>query len=150
MIKVALSMKNGVIPKQVNFDEPNPHIDWNRLPMRVPLENVEWDVPSDRPRMAAVSGFGMSGANAHLLIADYAGMNGEAVSNNGFRTVNGGVQEVGIEIPDRFGGFDDRGRRGSKAGHAVIAGVREVGSCVKGFGESVSVLGRRSLYGWKR
>ena len=105
VIKVALSMKNGVVPKQVNFDEPNPHIDWDRLPMRIPLENVEWDVPPDRPRMAAVSGFGMSGANAHLLIADYGGINGDAVSDNGFRTVNGGVQEVDIDLPDRLAGL---------------------------------------------
>lgn len=110
VIKVALSMKNGVIPRQVNFDEPNPHIDWDRLPLRVPTENVEWTVPPQRHRMAAVSGFGMSGANAHLLLADYGGTNGEAAKGNGFRAPTGSEQEVGQDFTDRISGLTNEVR----------------------------------------
>ena len=86
VIKVALAMKNGVVPKQLNFDEPNPHVDWDRLPMEVPTENTEWNGTSRRAPLAAVSGFGMSGANAHLVMAGYGGSNGDSHENNGFGT----------------------------------------------------------------
>ncbi len=89
VIKVVLSMKNGVVPRQINFDEPNPHIDWDRLPIEVPLNNATWNGSSERPPLAAISGFGMSGANAHLVMSGYGGVSGERQSHNGVPTVVG-------------------------------------------------------------
>ncbi len=86
VIKVALAMKYGVMPKQLNFDEPNPHIDWDRLPMEVPTENTGWNGTSQRAPLAAISGFGMSGANAHLVMAGHGGRNGAEGPNNGLGT----------------------------------------------------------------
>ncbi|MYA60939.1 MAG: SDR family NAD(P)-dependent oxidoreductase, partial [Chloroflexi bacterium] len=102
VIKVALAMKNGVMPKQLNFDEPNPHVDWDRLPMEIPLENAEWNGSSQRVPLAAISGFGMSGANAHLVMSGYRGANGETKSNNGVGTAVGDEHLIGMALPDRL------------------------------------------------
>jgi acyl transferase domain-containing protein/acyl carrier protein len=67
LIKTILILRNGEIPPHLHFRNPNPGIPWNELPIRVSTERLTW--PTDhRPRMAAVSSFGFSGTNAHILI----------------------------------------------------------------------------------
>ena len=68
LIKTVLSMQRGVIPKNLHFDEPNPHFDWDRLSVRVSSETTDWPDISGRPPMAAVNTFGLSGANAHVVV----------------------------------------------------------------------------------
>ena len=94
VIKVALAMNNGVMPKQLNFDEPNPHVDWDRLPMKIPEDNAFWNGASEKIPLAAISGFGMSGANAHLILAGYGGTNGVERSRNGHGSVDGAAHQV--------------------------------------------------------
>lgn len=104
VIKVALAMKNGVMPKQLNFDEPNPHVDWDRLPMKIPTESTGWNGTSQRAQLAAISGFGMSGANANLVLAGYGGTNGAEKLNNGIGTaVVGDSRLVEPSLPDLDG-----------------------------------------------
>ena len=102
VIKVALAMKNGVMPKQLNFDEPNPHVDWDRVPMEIPLENTTWNGSAEREPLVAISGFGMSGANAHLVMSGYGGSNGAKQSNNGVANVVGDRNRVEMTLPDRL------------------------------------------------
>ena len=67
MMKVILALQHGVVPPQLHFQEPNPRVDWSRLPLRVVTEACEW--PSrDGIRAAGVSAFGISGTNAHVVI----------------------------------------------------------------------------------
>ncbi|MEC8336774.1 MAG: type I polyketide synthase, partial [Planctomycetota bacterium] len=66
LIKVLLSMQNDKIPGQMNFTEPNPHIPWSELPVRVLTDLTAW--PDTERKIAGVSAFGMSGTNAHVLI----------------------------------------------------------------------------------
>ena len=40
LIKTVLAMRRGVIPKQLHFENPNPHLDWDRLPVRVTSETL--------------------------------------------------------------------------------------------------------------
>ena len=47
LIKVVLSMQHGVIPPHLRFSTPNPYIDWDNLPVKVPKEGTPW--PSPRP-----------------------------------------------------------------------------------------------------
>ena len=70
LIKVMLAMKHRVIPKHLNFRNPNPEIDWERLTVQVAAETTEWPV-SDRQPRAGVSGFGWSGTNAHVIVEGY-------------------------------------------------------------------------------
>lgn len=65
LIKVILSLQHGVIPPQLHFAHPNPHIDWLDGRLRVATGLSPW--PADQ-RIAGVSSFGLGGANAHVLV----------------------------------------------------------------------------------
>ncbi len=66
LIKVLLAMENGSIPGQMNFENPNPHIPWKDIPVKVLTTPTAW--PNESRRIAGVSAFGMSGTNAHVVI----------------------------------------------------------------------------------
>ena len=66
LIKVVLSMQNGCLPGQLNFETPNPHIPWDKIPVKVLTQPTTW--PVAQRRLAGVSAFGMSGTNAHVII----------------------------------------------------------------------------------
>ena len=68
LIKTVLAMRHGVIPKHLHFREPNPHVDWGMLPVRVTAEQEAWPAHDGRPHRAAVSAFGISGVNAHVVL----------------------------------------------------------------------------------
>ena len=71
LIKAALVVKRGVIPKHLHFHDPNPEFDWKRVPLRVTSSMMDWPDRSGRPRLAGVNCFGISGTNAHLLVEEY-------------------------------------------------------------------------------
>ena len=71
LIKAVLAMKQGKIPKHLHFEEPSPHIDWNRLPVQVVSALTDWPSHPDRPPRAGVSAFGISGTNAHVVVEGY-------------------------------------------------------------------------------
>ena len=71
LIKVLLSMNLGVIPKHLHFREPSPHVAWERLPVRVVSEAVEWPLRERGPARAGVSSFGFSGTNAHVVVEEH-------------------------------------------------------------------------------
>jgi myxalamid-type polyketide synthase MxaB len=68
-IKLVLALQREEIPPHLHFHTPNPHIDWDRLPIRVTTERTPWP-RGDHPRLAGVSSFGISGTNAHLVLEE--------------------------------------------------------------------------------
>lgn len=66
VIKTALMVREGFIPSSLNLDTPNPSIPWDRIPVAVARDATPW--PSQARRLAGVSGFGISGANAHVIM----------------------------------------------------------------------------------
>lgn len=66
-IKVLLAMRAGRLPPSLHFDAANPHIDFAATPFKVPTRAEPWRSGAT-PLRAAVSSFGFSGTNCHLVI----------------------------------------------------------------------------------
>ncbi len=95
LIKVILAMNQGVIPKHLHFHAPNPNLEWDRLPVRVTSEATNWPAHPDRPPFAAISAFGISGTNAHVVVEGYeAGTEGDTQHQPA-----GAEQPVAIILP---------------------------------------------------
>jgi len=69
VIKVVLSLQNQTLPPHLHFRDPNPHIDWQQLPIQVLTEATAWP-HAEQPRLAGVSSFGASGTNAHVILGE--------------------------------------------------------------------------------
>ena len=66
LLKVLLMLRHHRIPPMAGFSAPNPRIDFASSPFTVPTASSDWN--PDGPRRAAVSSFGFSGTNAHVVV----------------------------------------------------------------------------------
>ena len=71
LMKALLAMRHGVIPKHLHFNNPNPRVNWESLPVRITNEKVDWPPLADRPPRAGISSYGWSGTNAHLIVEGF-------------------------------------------------------------------------------
>lgn len=69
LIKTALALHYKKIPPSLNFEAPNPKIDFANSPFYVNTELAEWS-EGETPRRAGVSSFGVGGTNAHIVLEE--------------------------------------------------------------------------------
>ena len=69
VIKTVLAMEHGLIPPSLNFETPNPKIDFATSPFYVSREPRPWESEQGR-RRAGVSSFGVGGTNAHVVMEE--------------------------------------------------------------------------------
>ncbi len=70
LIKVALSLKHQEIPPNLNFLEPNPQINFEKLQLQVQQKLETWTNNEHCPRIAGVNSFGLGGTNAHTVLEE--------------------------------------------------------------------------------
>ena len=100
LIKTVLAMHQRMIPRQLYFETPSPEIDWDRLPVRVASDDTPWPPVSDRPPLAAVSSFGMSGANANVVVEGYDSPQSPCVTSGDLRVPAGAARAVPVSLPE--------------------------------------------------
>ncbi|MCU0286097.1 MAG: amino acid adenylation domain-containing protein, partial [Acidobacteria bacterium] len=68
-IKAVLSLKHQLIPPSINFEIPNPQIDFIDSPFYINTTLTPWQ-PRHYPLRAGVSSFGLGGTNAHVVLEE--------------------------------------------------------------------------------
>jgi len=69
LIKTVLSLRHERIPAHLHFKRLNPNISLHDTPFVVPTRPIPWPSGAHR-RIAGVSAFGLSGTNAHIVVAE--------------------------------------------------------------------------------
>ncbi|AWS44268.1 type I polyketide synthase [Streptosporangium sp. 'caverna'] len=71
VIKMVEALRRGIVPASLHINEPSPHVDWSSGAIELVTKTRPWP-QVDRPRRAAVSSFGFSGTNAHVILEEAA------------------------------------------------------------------------------
>ena len=69
VIKTVLALEHGTLPRTLHADTPSTRVDWSSGAVRLLQSAEDWP-RTGRPRLAAVSAFGISGTNAHVVLEE--------------------------------------------------------------------------------
>lgn len=119
LMKTLLAMKHGVLPPTANYETPSNKIDLANSPFKVLSEAEPWEVKTNTPRRAAISGFGFGGINAHVLLEQYEEGPKSESTLNVVQTNKSDIAIVGME--SRLGPWNDQ----SAFDSAVLFGADE-------------------------
>jgi len=72
LIGMVQSLVHCCIPASLHCEEDNEYIDWGNSPFFINKKNLAWPATPGEERKGAVSAFGMSGTNAHVILESYS------------------------------------------------------------------------------
>ncbi|KFA49985.1 hypothetical protein S40293_05963 [Stachybotrys chartarum IBT 40293] len=95
IIKAVLMLETGLIPPNINFNRPNPNIQWDKWNVTIPTELTPW--PTDGLRRISVNSFGYGGSNGHVVLDDaYHYLAARKLASNG--QVSNGVCSIDGDV----------------------------------------------------
>jgi acyl transferase domain-containing protein len=71
LIKLIMALRHKQQPPSINFEQLNEHIELQDSPFYINRKLREWKLNGADKRRGAVSSFGFSGTNAHVVVAEY-------------------------------------------------------------------------------
>lgn len=71
LVSLVQALRHETLPKSLHFAQPNDFVAWEKSPLYVNTVNQPWPDQPGKKRIGAVSAFGMSGTNAHMLVQGY-------------------------------------------------------------------------------
>ena len=102
LMKAALVLKHRQIPPNLNFENPNPDIPFDTIPLYVPRRLESWP-DTGRPAFAGVNAFGYGGSNAHVVLEGPPAAAAETrpASDTGSRVLPLSARRIGAARPGR-------------------------------------------------
>jgi malonyl CoA-acyl carrier protein transacylase len=98
LLKTLYALHDRILPPSINFERPNPQIDFAHSPFKVNNAVRPWEMPRDQLRRAGISSFGFGGTNFHVVIEEY--IPGLLTSHTtGFPSVE--LKPIGRDEPQR-------------------------------------------------
>ncbi len=71
LVNLVQALRHKTIPASLNCEEENDYINWKESPFYVNKSVKPWKAGDGVKRIGAVSAFGMSGTNAHMVVEGY-------------------------------------------------------------------------------
>jgi polyketide synthase 12 len=96
VIKMVKALEHGALPRTLHAEVPSRKVDWSTGAVSLLNEEISWPA-SDVPRRAAVSSFGVSGTNAHVILEEAPVDDVSRASIGGVRDEDGAVS-LGIAV----------------------------------------------------
>lgn len=107
LIKTVLALEHKELPPSLNYERPNPNIDFENSPFFVNTELKQWE--SAGPRRAGVSSFGIGGTNAHAVLEEApAPIAGDAAPGLQLLTLSARTPQALSEMADNLATHLDR------------------------------------------
>ncbi|GCF07146.1 hypothetical protein KDI_07100 [Dictyobacter arantiisoli] len=71
LIALVQALRHNTIPASLHCEEENDFINWKQSPFYINKTARPWTPPLSQPALGAVSAFGVSGTNAHMVVERY-------------------------------------------------------------------------------
>ncbi|KKN42669.1 hypothetical protein LCGC14_0710920 [marine sediment metagenome] len=101
ILKTVLALHHKIIPPSLNYETPNPNIDWDASPYYVNTKPKDWISPANGIRRAGVSSFGFGGANYHVILEEFNPQSNdiESPKNLVYQVLSHSLDDIPIYYP---------------------------------------------------
>jgi acyl transferase domain-containing protein len=113
LVKAVLALRNRAIPPTLHFTRPNRKINFESTPVYVNDKLSQWETGNGQPCRCAVSSFGLSGTNCHIVLEEAPEVKAKGIQNSTglpqILTISARNEKVMHEYIKNFKAFVDKG-----------------------------------------